>query len=118
MVQQLIELGLTQKKRTYSELRLSGLSYIQIIEITPDIHYNWQISKCLASTAAGFAWNLQSEAARHQYLCPRDERELQLIIAHAQEELIPLTIPSLIEEAHGLKEARHRTTSKVPHQRA
>jgi hypothetical protein len=86
--------------------------------MTPDIQYNWQISKCLASSAAGFARNFHPDARRHHYLCPQDERALELIIAHAQEEFIPLTIPSLIEEAHGLKEARHQASSKVPHRRS
>jgi hypothetical protein len=35
--------GLTPIQRTICGLRLSGLSYTQIIEMTPDIPYNWQI---------------------------------------------------------------------------
>jgi hypothetical protein len=38
--------GLTPIQRTICELRLSGLSYTQIIEMTPDIPYNWQIEIC------------------------------------------------------------------------
>jgi hypothetical protein len=66
--------GLSPIQRTICELRLSGLSYTQIIEMTPDIPYNWQISKCLASAAAGFAWNVHREAGRHHYLWRQDER--------------------------------------------
>jgi hypothetical protein len=98
--------------------------------MTADIHYNRLISNCLASAAAGFAWNVHRDAERHHSLCPHDERALELIIAHAQQELIPLTVPRAIEEAQTLKEAHHRAgrildrmpvpgvTSKVPHRRA
>jgi hypothetical protein len=59
----LVEFGLTPIQQTIGELRLSGLSYTQIIEMTADIHYNRQISKCLASAAAGFAWNVHWTSA-------------------------------------------------------
>jgi hypothetical protein len=42
----LARFGVTPIQRTICELRLSGLSglsYTQIIELTPDIPYNWQI---------------------------------------------------------------------------
>jgi hypothetical protein len=107
MSHHLVVSGISSLQQSVCELRLSGASYTRIIETLPMIKCNRQISKCLASAAAGIAWDLR-EAAGRPYLCPEHEDALVRIIVDAQQNLISIPIPRLLEETQRLKEARHQ----------
>jgi hypothetical protein len=51
---------------------------------------------------------LREAAGRRPYLCPEDEDALLRITIDAQQNLIPIPIPRLLEQAQRLKEARHQ----------
>jgi hypothetical protein len=111
MSHHLVVSGRSSLQQSVCELRLSGACYTRIIEALPEIKCNHQISKWLTSSAAGIAWDLREAAGQRPYLCPEDEDALVRIIVDAQQNLISIPIPRLLEEAQRLKEARHHAAA-------